>query len=484
MKSALTKLLPSSKFARSVSILAGGTAASQLIVTAAAPILTRLYTPEDFGLLAVFGGILGILGVLASLRYELAIPLPESDGEAANIALLSTLVVFFITACSVVAVLFFGKKLAVLLKTPTLEPYLWLVPVGLLLSGIYQVFQYWAIRKKAFTGIARTKLSQSIGMVTTQVAGHTFGPIALLVGRLVGQSAGAIGLIKSAFKRSRSDFKNTNFRKAWQVGGKYKNFPLIGTWTGLASSAGLNLTPLLIAAFLGSGAAGLFALAHRVLSQPMSVVGKAVGDAFYQKASEAHRTGELGQAVSDVYSILVKLALGPAITIFIVIPDLFNLVFGESWILAGEVARWMTPWLFFQFIVSPCTGIFPIIDRHGIALRFQLSLLAASLIGTIVGGFYFKDLVWVVALVSGLSSIVYLWRLVMTFRIVNRSGWSSISSIFKAVPVSILINLPVILVALFFMKSNVLLLSSAFMSMLFWFFFLVKAMAKSNYKGT
>ena len=132
----LKQLLPNNRFARSVSVLAGGTAAGQLIVIAASPILTRLYTPEDFGLLAVYAGILGILGVIANLRYQLAIPLPDSDEDAASIAALSLLVVVLITVLAAIAVWLFGAELVHLLNTPALETYLWLVPVGIFLVGI------------------------------------------------------------------------------------------------------------------------------------------------------------------------------------------------------------------------------------------------------------------------------------------------------------------------------------------------------------
>jgi len=79
-KNQLRRLLPKNAFVRSVSVLVGGTAGAQILLVLAAPLLTRLYTPEDFGLLAVYASLLALIGVISSLRYELAIPLPEDDG--------------------------------------------------------------------------------------------------------------------------------------------------------------------------------------------------------------------------------------------------------------------------------------------------------------------------------------------------------------------------------------------------------------------
>ena len=93
LKAIVQRILPKSRFARSASLLAGGAVAGQAIIVAASPILTRLYSPEDFGVLAVFASLLSILSIVASLRYQLAIPLPKTDEEAANVTVLSLAVV-------------------------------------------------------------------------------------------------------------------------------------------------------------------------------------------------------------------------------------------------------------------------------------------------------------------------------------------------------------------------------------------------------
>jgi O-antigen/teichoic acid export membrane protein len=96
-KRARRALLPQNAFARGVSVLVGGTAGAQLITVLAAPLLTRLYSPEDFGLVAVCASLLALIGVISSRRYELAIPLPDDDVEEANVAMLSLLLVAMTT---------------------------------------------------------------------------------------------------------------------------------------------------------------------------------------------------------------------------------------------------------------------------------------------------------------------------------------------------------------------------------------------------
>jgi hypothetical protein len=85
------RLKPQSASSRNVLKLAGGTAGSQVISVAAAPILTRLYGPESFGGLAMFVSLLSLLNLVGSLSYKLDIPLPEDDVDNANLAVRSPL---------------------------------------------------------------------------------------------------------------------------------------------------------------------------------------------------------------------------------------------------------------------------------------------------------------------------------------------------------------------------------------------------------
>lgn len=142
LKISFLRVLPKGGFARGVSVLAGGTAGAQILLLLAAPLLTRLYTPEDYGLLAVHGSLLAIIGVVASLRYELAIPLPEENQEAANVVVLCLLLLVVTSLLTAVLVFFFADPIASLLGVPKLATYFWLLPVGGLIIGAYSAFNY------------------------------------------------------------------------------------------------------------------------------------------------------------------------------------------------------------------------------------------------------------------------------------------------------------------------------------------------------
>jgi len=406
----LKQLLPNNRFARSVPVLAGGTAAGQLIVIAASPILTRLYTPEDFGLLAVYAGILGILGVIANLRYQLAIPLPDSDEDAASIAALSLLVVVLITVLAAIAVWLFGAELVHLLNTPALETYLWLVPVGIFLVGIYQTLQYWALRTKLFSIIAKTKMVQSASVAGIQIIGAALGPVALLGGRTLGQAAVNLSLWKGIKSTLPAQGGSVNVKSILAMALKFKQFPLFSSWAGLLNASGSQVPPLFFAALFGPAAAGGYMLAQRVINMPLSVIGAAIADAFLPSSIDALREKRLGRHVASLFLALASLILPGATLLFFIAPGIFGVVFGEEWYLAGEIVRWLSPMLAIQFLISPVSRIFVTLERQGLALSLQASLFALR-IGALLLAFLVNlsllDAVKIFSLASALGYGLY-----------------------------------------------------------------------------
>lgn len=418
----IQKLLPKKRFARNVSVLAGGTAASQAIVVLASPLLTRLYTPDDFGLLAVYSGLLGILSVVASLRYQLAIPLPNSDEEAASIVVLSLLIVIGTTMFTALGTIFFGEAIAQALNTPMLAPYFWLLPLGLLLAGVYQVLSYWAVRIKAFPAIARTRLTQSVSMIVVQIGGYSIGTIALLIGKVLGQSAGTSSLAALAINTRWSTFRSVRLVNVRLSMRRYKRFPLYSSWAGLFNSAGTQLPPILFAALFSPGAAGIYMLAHRVLAMPMQLLGSAIANVFLSSAPEARRNGQLASIVSDIHTMLAYVAMPPALILLLAGPDLFAIFFGEHWRQAGSFAQWMAPWIYLQFITSPLSILFSVLERQIQGLAFQ-AILLISRVGSLLVGGILGQLQLAIALYCTFSALCFFLLLVLIAR-ASGNDWS------------------------------------------------------------
>ena len=379
----MIRILTQSTFARNVGLLVGGTASAQLLLILASPLLTRLYTPNDYGVLAVYAGILGIFSVIASLRYELAITLPENDQEAANIVALCLLVVLLMTVLTAILVFFFGQYWVQLLDAPVLAPYTALLPIGVLLTGSFSVFNFWAIRTKHFENIAKTKFWQSLVTLAIQLGAFRVGFFALLIGQITGQSSGTIRLGKAALIRS--EFKTISWQGIKKVAKRYRNFPLYASWSGIINTLGHQVLPLLLAAFFSVGVTGLYVLAHRILMMPVSLVSSAIGNVFLAHASEARWDNKLPLLFRKTLDLLMQVAMPPALLFIFVAPNLFEVVFGAEWRQAGEYAQLLVFGIFAAFVVSPLSSIFTIIEKQGIGLLLQcllfISRLAAILIG-------------------------------------------------------------------------------------------------------
>jgi O-antigen/teichoic acid export membrane protein len=447
MKALIKKLLPADRFARSVSILAGGTVAGQGIVVLSSPLLTRLYTPEDFGVLAVYAALLSIVGVIASLRYQLAIPLPEKDEEAANVVALSLMVVLAVSLLTAVIVFFWGHAIAALANTPALAGYMWLLPVGLLVVGVYQVFNNWAIRTKSFAAIARTKLTQSASMVAIQIAGYALGPLALLVGRVFGLAAGTSSLGLLAVRTKWSAFRSVNMQGVIHAAGRYRRFPIFSTWGAAFNTAGQQLPPLLFAAFFSASAAGIYMLAHRVLAMPMTLIGMAIADVFFSQAPVAHRNGQLAPLVAGIHEKLAQIAMPPALILIIAGPELFSLIFGHSWRQAGEFAQWMAPWIYLVFITSPLSRLYLVLEKQAQGMLFDGSLFGVRILTILIGSHY-ENVMLTVSLFSFGSALCYAGFLIWIARISGNTFFVILLPTIQSFCWGILIVLPLIAVSI------------------------------------
>jgi O-antigen/teichoic acid export membrane protein len=156
---------PSSSFAGNVLKLVTGSVFAQGLGVLVAPIVTRLFAPEAFGVAAFFVSITGIIGVVVCLRYELSIMLPKTEEEAANLLGVSLCFVLIITGISALIIFLVDDVFVRLLNSPKLKKYLWLVPTAIFFNGIFLALNYWNSRTKHF---GRLSIARVVASVTTQ----------------------------------------------------------------------------------------------------------------------------------------------------------------------------------------------------------------------------------------------------------------------------------------------------------------------------
>jgi O-antigen/teichoic acid export membrane protein len=432
---------------RHVSVLVGGTVSAQAVTIIAAPLLTRLYSPHAFGLLGIFIALLMLLTVVMSLRYEQAIPLPEDDREAGALLLLSTGIAIVMAALISAPLIWFGDEFARLLNAPDLAAFFYLVPLGGLLAGGYNILQSWAVCTREFGALAATRLSQSLTCTAIQAGASMLGPGALLIGQAAGGGMGLGSLGWRTVRPRLGLLASIRWPDIAAAARRYRRFPLWSSWAALFNTIGSQLPPLLFAALFDPVVAGMYSLANRVLSMPMLVLGKSVANVFLSGAAQAWREGRFGMRVAEVHGRLAQIGMPPALTLALAGPQLFAWVFGAEWRDAGVIAQWLSPWLYLVFVTSPLSAAFDVLGRQAAGLSFQLLLLGVRA-SAIAFGAWRGDATLAIVLFAMGSGVCWSVQLLWILRESGSSGRAIRIAVATALGWSLLLNSP--LIAVFF----------------------------------
>jgi O-antigen/teichoic acid export membrane protein len=426
---------PSNSFSGNVLKLMSGTVLAQALGVLAMPIVTRLFAPEAFGVAAVFSSMAGIVGVVACLRYELAIMLPDSNEEAVNILGVSLLSVIIMTSLSALIVWLGNEKIISLLHAPQLKNYLWLVPVAIFIQGFFLALNYWNSRTKHFGRLSVAQIISSLTKQTTKLAAGFAGFVS--GGVLIGTSV--LGIIASSGMLGaqiwRDDKKLFLDHIRWKSIGKgivrYKKFALLDTWGGLLNAISWQLPALMLSSFFSISVVGFYALGLAVIKTPLSVISGALSQVFYQKASnEKTIKGNNGELVENLMDKLMFFGILPTAVLSMVGEELFTVVFGARWFEAGQYTQILAPWIFFWFISSPLSALFSVYERQGSALFVHLLIFLTRVISLYIGGVY-QNIYLALALFSGTGIITYALVAAWNIRLAKANGRNILFTFFK-----------------------------------------------------
>jgi lipopolysaccharide exporter len=398
--------------------IASGTTLAQALSILITPIITRIYGPEAFGLYALFIAITSIVGVVACLRYELAIMLPKKEEEAANLLAASLVFSVLISILMFPLIYFVGKPFTILINSVKLEPYLWFAPFSILLSGFFLAFNYWNSRTKHFgrLSIARvaSSLSQNGSQLASGLAGHVTGG-SLVLGYIIGIAVSSLTLGAQIWKDNGSLMVKSISCKNILLGLKrYKNFPIFDTWSALLGTASAQLPTFLLSAFFSPVVVGYYALGMMALQLPASLIGGAVSQVFFQRAAEAKREGKLAGVVESTVLHLGMLGVYPFLLLSLIGKEVFTVVFGQSWAEAGIYAQILSLMILITFISSPISTLFSVLEKQGPSLIFNIIFVPVRIAALVAGGLVGSARISVILFASmGIISytMVFVWLL-------------------------------------------------------------------------
>lgn len=407
-----------SEFSRNVLTLVTGTTVAQAIPVLISPILTRLYSPEDFGIYAIYFSVLMILSVVGTGKYEMAIVLPKNDEDAKKLFVLSISIATAVSIFLLIAIAFSIYFLPIPESLVNAKSTFLLIPVGIFLIGLTQSLHYFLNRKGRYVDLAKARIFRSIGYVTSTITFGLINPLgfALALGDSIGYLANNLFLL---FKEN--DLLKNLYTKAHDlkaIAKRYSNFPKYLIVSGLFEKGSGQAPVLLISNLFNSTiAAGYFSFAQRMIVTPADLVSRAISDVFRQRASQDfHNHGNCHSVFIATFKKLLMIGVLPFCLGYFIINDLFAFVFGSQWAVAGEFAQIMMPMFFLQFVVSPLSIVFVIAEKQKYDLLLQIFLFIAVVLSFVVGSYFFQDIRLSVKLFTFVYCLKYLVEFALAYK--------------------------------------------------------------------
>ena len=371
--------------------LATGTMGSQLITILMVPILARMYAPEHFGEWALFVAISGLLSLVSAGRYDSAIILPKRIKEARVLA--------FISLChiSVVSILIgLGVVTAWQMDLLPSNQAGWvLLPVSVIVCGYTQVFSSLLVRARRYSAISRTRVAQSVSVaVTNLIFGYALttgyfqnGSALLVFATILGQVIALFVAIQGlGARRVIPLVKKSSYSVAHVK--KYKDFPLFSAPESMLGSVLTNLPVYVFNYFLGSAVAGQYSLAQRCLMIPVAILGGAMSQVNTREFAQLSASGQpIQKELFRAWLRAAYLAFVPSVILLFFANEIIGVIFGSSWILAGEMATVMAIPIYIMFIFTVVSGAHVVLRLQHFSLMAAISsiVLKAGMVYVLIG---------------------------------------------------------------------------------------------------
>ncbi len=432
-------------FAQDFAKLAGGTASSQLIGVLAAPFIARVFSPADFGTLAVFAAVAGTVSVIASLRYELAIFVPKSDEEASHVFWLCLALVFATSILTSIFMLLAGNLLWARLNSPGLQAIWYVVPISIFFTGWFSVLQAWNMRLRSFGRLSALEVVSRLATVGSQIVVGLIGAASaetLILTTVFGAFAETSILAWRTWHQSSRLLKaGLRWQAIWCAAKRYARFPKYTAGSTILNNSSGHLPAVLISAFFSVATAGQYSLGYRLIRVPGRLIGANITAAFFPRAAQARSQGTLARAVELTWEYLIKVSVFPCVLLATVGKDLFLVVFGRQWAEAGVFCQLLSAWLLGWFISSPLTNtVLMVLEEQAIELRFQAIIFASRAGSLLLGGFAGSPML-AVGLFSVTGMIVYAAYSVVIFQKSHARPWH----VLRPLLLNVLYSVPAVL---------------------------------------
>lgn len=370
----------------------GGTAVAQGITFLGTLILARFYLPSHFGVFSMFTGLVSLISVWSSLRYEIAVTLPERDEDAAALVQFSILIVCFVSLLILVLVIAAGHQVLTKLRMEDLLPWLFLLPLCILLVGSYNTLYNWCLRSQRFPGIVLARTAKSLSTVLGQLIAY---PLVTLPGGglICGYAIGLMGGLGPILKRSRAAFTGgILWSRMLPVASRYSDFPKKAGVGAFLDTASLQIPLIALPVIFSSHVGGSFAIADRLFRGAVDFFSATLGQVFYQRVAGLRRAHEeTTSLLLKTWKLLFVFFIGPSLLMLLFGREVFVLLLGPGWADAGEYAAILSIGFIGQLVVSPTSLGLMAFEKLNLLLGWQVLSFLAMITALLLGFFYWRQ---------------------------------------------------------------------------------------------
>lgn len=411
--------LNASEFKRNVAVVFTGAVAAQAISIATAPIIARLYAPEQYGVFGIFLSIAAIAAVLPTLRFTQGIIIEKEDGEAARLLHFCTLSSLAVSILFAVLLALFKVPFVAAVGAEGLGEWIYFLPIVVFLTGMTELLSTWLTRFKSFGQVTRSRIIASVATVScylvwAYVMGASFR--GLIVGTIIALLISTAYLFIAA--RAANPFI---FRFDWEatkpILARHRKFLIYSLPSDLITIFTNQLPVFLLNRFAGTAEVGYFNMSQRILAIPSVFISTSVGEVFKQRATEDfHRTGTCRPIFMKTFKALALMGFIPFLLIFLFGPWMFSVFLGAQWEQAGVYSRIFALMFYLRFVNSPLSYILYIANKQQFDIIGVLAYNIVTVLVFWIGFTYFTTLT-VLVMYTLAFSFVYLGMFVLNYKL-------------------------------------------------------------------
>lgn len=345
-------------------LLALGAALGPLIQFAATPLLARIYPPAEFGLLALFLSVAGVMVTISCLRYDSVVVLV--DDEQLPAAVWVAIASSFFLSLLMLMLTYFGAFQQILSHWEVLGLELWGLPIFGLCGGLLLVGMQLTLRHGQFGLNAAFRSGQTMLFVAFALLWVDMGLVKASV--LSGVVVALLVLVYIA-----KTIPMASVHKVMVVARERSNHPLLLMPTSLLDALALAVPVLLLGATYGAEATGNYSQIQRLVGAPLMLLGLVVGQLFLKRSAEIYRRGESSRSL--LWRSVRFLALvAAALVLFLVAVGEYILswVLGSGWRTDTVFILLVTIPLLCRLIVSPVSSVFITHDSISVGVKWQI----------------------------------------------------------------------------------------------------------------